>query len=193
MKKSNFFNFFLTFTLLLRLCEQNCYSQQLICPSPLAAPGSIGVPFSENWNQNLSSGTKYIPTVVHLIGDASALTYNQVKSAIDQLNADFVDPNGIHTIIFVLATIGDKGQCSDGITRHPNILYNDQLYKFKTVWPNEKYFNIWVLSNPDILGKVGTRPSNFQVINGVLIRTDYIAGQSALDLDDGLTINTSEI
>jgi hypothetical protein len=193
MKKSNFFKFFLTFTLLLRICDQNCHAQQLICPSPLAAPGSIGAPFSEKWNENLSSGTKYIPTVVHLIGDASALTYNQVKSAIDQLNADFIDPEGIHTIIFVLATIGDKGQCSDGITRHPNILYNDQLYKFKTVWPNERYFNIWVLSDPGILGSVTQRPSNFQVTNGVLIRTDYIAGQSALDLDDGLTINTSEI
>ena len=194
MKKLSFFRFSSAFIMFLWLFGHQIQGQQLICPSLLIEEAENAVPFSKDWNQGLSSGTKYIPTVVHLIGDASSLTFNQVKSAIDQLNADFVDPNGTHTIVFVLATVGHKGQCTDGITRHPNILYNDQLYKQKTGWPNEKYFNIWVLSNPDVLGSVSARPSKFQVQNGVLVREDYIAGQSgSLDGEDGVTVNTSEI
>jgi hypothetical protein len=194
MKKLSFFRTSSTFILFLWLFGHFAQAQQLICPSPFASSGTSGQPFSTAWNQKLSSGTKYIPTVVHLIGDASALTFNQVKSAIDDLNADFVDPNGMHTVIFVLATIGHKGQCTDGITRHPNILYNDQLYKQQTIWPNEKYFNIWVLSNPDVLGAVSVRPSKFQVQNGVLVREDFVAGQNgAFDSEDGVTVNTSEV
>ncbi len=194
MKKLSFFRHFSAFIYILGIFGYHASAQQLICPSPIGDPKANGTAFSEGWNSNLSFGTKYIPTVVHLIGDASTLTYNQVKSAIDQLNADFVDPNETHTIVFVLATVGNKGQCSDGITRHPNILYNDQLYKQKTGWPNDKYLNIWVLSNPDVLGAVSVLPSQFQVVNGALIRTDRIAGQNAaFDQEDGVTINTSEI
>jgi hypothetical protein len=194
MKKLSFFRFSSAFILFLWLFGHFAHAQQLICPSPIAEPGASGVPFYTDWDQNLSSGTNYIPTVVHLIGDASALTFNQVKSAIDQLNADFVDPNGTHTIVFVLATIGEKGQCEDGITRHPNIQYND-AYKQMTAWPNDRYLNIWVLSDPVLGGKVEVQPSSYKINkDGVLERTDRIAGQDALfDEADGISINTGEI
>lgn len=194
MKKLSFLRLLSAFALFLVLFGHKIQAQQLICPSPIGISGANSQPFSETWNTNLSSGTKYIPTVVHLIDDASTLTYNQVKSAIDLLNADFVDPNGTHTIVFVLATVGHKGQCTDGISRHPNIPYSDASYKAQTIWPNEKYFNIWVLSDPGVIGSVSVRPSTFQVQNGQLVRRDLIAGQS-IDLDavDGVTVNTSEI
>jgi hypothetical protein len=194
MKNLSFLQISTAFTLFLWLFGHQTQAQQLICPSPFAASAANGQPFSESWNEGLSVGTKYIPTVVHLIGDASSLTFNQVKSAIDRLNADFIDPNGTHTIVFVLATIGNKGQCTDGITRHPNILQNSTNYKDLTGWPNEKYFNIWVLSNPEVLGAVTESPSKFSDENGALLRIDRVAGQNgAFDQTDGLSINTSEI
>jgi hypothetical protein len=194
MKKAIASRSSLILILLLWLFVRHLPAQQLICPSPIAPPNSVGVPFSETWSSNLSTGTKYIPTVVHLIGEASGLTYNQVKSAIDQLNADFVDPNGLHTIVFVLATVGPKGECTNGVISHSDITFNDFQYKVKTRWPNDKYYNIWVASNPDVIGQVEQLPSKFSVPNGVLIRLDRIAGQiAAFDATDGLTVHTNEV
>jgi hypothetical protein len=90
-------------------------AQQLICPTPLKQEGAPCTPFSPDWDNNISTGTKYIPTVVHLIGDASTLSYLDVKIAIDQLNSNFVDPSGLHTVVFVLASLDPKGKCVDGM------------------------------------------------------------------------------
>lgn len=169
-------------------------AQTLICPDSYVENMENGIQFSANWDEGLSTGTKYIPTVVHLIGDASALTNTQVTSAIDQLNADFIDPSGNHTVIFVLATIGPKGNCTDGIARYPWMLYTEQFYKSLTGWPNHEYFNIWVVSDPNVLGQVQGSPSIFSINTGQLIRVDRIAGQNAnFDGTDGLSINTTEI
>ncbi|MCC7244493.1 MAG: zinc-dependent metalloprotease [Saprospiraceae bacterium] len=195
MKKTFFVRTSLIFLMTGWLFCLKIYAQQLICPDPFMPSGMSGSTFVKEWNNELSTGTKFIPTVVHLIGEASSLTYNQVKGAIDQLNHDFVDPNGVHTIVFVMASIAPDGGCTDGITHHPAIQYYDPLYRNKTGWPNSKYLNIWVLSDPDLLGAVTVRPSSFQVVNGELVRHDFIAGQSAgsFDGEDGVSVNTSEI
>ncbi len=173
------------------------WAQQLICPDPVGGGAGNGQPFDPAWNQNVSTGTKYIPTVVHLIGDAAGLANNLIIPAIDRLNTGFEDPSGLRTVMFVLASIGPDGRCSNGIVRHPNINYStfqfSEIQK-QTRWPNAQYLNIWVVSETNVLGAVSVLPSLFQVTNGQLVRTDRVAGQS-LDLDeyDGIRIAQSEI
>jgi len=58
---------FLLFFSMLNLWTANSSAQSLSCPSPAGAPG--GVPFSTNWSNNLATGQKIIPVVVHLIGN----------------------------------------------------------------------------------------------------------------------------
>lgn len=172
-------------------------AQQLICPDPIGVGAGSVQPFDPDWDVSVSTGTRYVPTVIHLIGDAAGLTNSQVVPAINQLNADFADPASLRTVVFVLASIGPDGRCTNGIIRHPNIQYAPNLFsqiQGQTRWPNANYLNIWVVNDPEILGAVAVQPSLFQVTNGQLVRTDRVAGQSPnLDNEDGIRMVQSEI
>lgn len=118
----------------------------LICPLPDAPTGGgTTAPFDPSWNNNLIVGPRIIPVVFHLIGTSSSLQDIHIQSALNQLNADFVSPNPNWDIDFVLAGIGSRGECTNGIVRHSGISSQDPaVFKAATRWDNTKYLNIWV-------------------------------------------------
>ena len=174
-------------------------AQSLLCPWPAANPGDPSVPLSADWKTNLPIGPKIIPVVVHLIGGSSSgLTQAQVVTALSQLNADFNSVNLDWDIEFRLARFSPDGECTNGITDHPE-LGPFGNFKSLTRWPNANYFNIWVVDavngDPQILGAVSALPTLFKenaTCDGV-DRTDRIAGQNAsFDGEDGVVIKKDE-
>ena len=167
----------------------------LVCPLPDApASGGSTSQFDPSWNTNLATGQKIIPIVFHLIGTSASLQDVHILSALNQLNADFNSPNLDWDIEFRLAGIGPRGECTSGITRNPGITSQDpSVVKAATRWDNTKYLNVWVLplieGDPLKWGVVSAQPSNFQVVGGVIQRTDVIAGTNAsFDNTDGVVI-----
>ncbi len=188
---------FLLFFSMLNLWTSNSSAQSLSCPSPAGASG--GVPFSTNWSNNLATGQKIIPVVVHLIGNLPcALTKAQVEIAIHHLNADFDSQNLDWDIEFRLAKFAPDGRCTNGISVHCE-LYQTSDFKTLTRWPNQNYFNIWVVAavnnDPGFLGAVSVLPTLFaenSTCDG-LDRTDRIAGQTpGFDGEDGVVIKLDE-
>ena len=146
----------------------------------VAPPGSTA--FSTSWKDNLPTGQKIIPVVVHLLGVANGLSNAQVQTALNLLNSDFNSANLDWDIEFRLAKFDPDGRCTDGITHLSTVK-----------WPNKSYLNIWVVDivngDPNNLGVVSVRPSLFQEINGVIMRNDRVAGQNfAFDEQDGVTV-----
>lgn len=167
----------------------------LVCPLPDApASGGSTSQFDPSWNTNLATGQKIIPIVFHLIGTSASLQDVHIQSALNQLNADFNSPNLDWDIEFRLAGIGPRGECTNGITRNPGITSQDpSVVKAATRWDNTKYLNVWVLplieGDPLKWGVVSAQPSKFQVVGGVIQRTDVIAGTNAsFDNTDGVVI-----
>lgn len=194
---NNFFRLLYCWLLLFSV-NQPIFSQTLQCPE-FNGPSTGGTSsvFSQNWSTNLSTGTKIIPTVIHLIGSSTNLLDSEITPAIARLNADFLDPTGLHSFRFVLAKISPNGACTNGIVRWENVSYSDPLLKINTKWPNDKYYNIWVVNDPNILGGVEVLPSKFTVSGNQIIRTDNIAGQptgfATFDEYDGLKIAANQI
>lgn len=167
----------------------------IVCPLPDApAIGGSSSQFDPSWNTNLENGQKTIPIVFHLIGTSSSLLDVHVQTALDQLNTDFNSSNLDWDIEFKLAGIGPRGECTTGITRYPGIMsQNPSVVKAATRWDNTKYLNVWVLplieGDPLKWGVVSAQPSKFQVVGGVIQRTDVIAGTNAtFDDTDGVVI-----
>lgn len=145
-----------------------------------------------------------IPVVVHIIhngesvGNGANVSDDIVKSQIRILNEDYrrkPGTNGFNTdssgtdvgIEFMLATCDTNGNYTTGITRTEGrpgtwALGDDALLKSQSLWPIDRYLNIWVCdvetpilgysTFPEVTGiPMGASPGNY--IDGVVI--DYKA------------------
>ena len=104
--------------------------------------------------------------VVHVVHDGGAenISEDQVRSQINILNQDFRNKNagGVDTgIEFELANVDDKGNKTNGVTRHKNLITNfiynsnldnsdsfnskEGLLKGIIQWNPKKYLNIWIV------------------------------------------------
>lgn len=169
----------------------------------------------ENQAQLRTQSTIKIPVVVHImhapgevIGTQSNLSQAQILSQIAVLNEDFrkmAGSRGFNTdlvgadseIEFCLATRDPSGNPTNGINRVSYVNSNnhnfsfDQSMKALSIWPTNRYLNIWVVKNMNgILGyaylpeDMATDPQRAQ-IDGVVIgcrffgsRDKQLAGQS---------------
>ena len=124
-----------------------------------------------------------VPVVVHVIhdGGTSNISYDQIVSAIDQLNEDFqmLNADAANTrntaeapfapiasdmeLEFKLARLDPQGNCTNGVERR---LSNDGTnnadddVKFwnsggMNAWPRDEYLNIWVVNSIDAGGGAG--------------------------------------
>jgi PKD repeat protein len=115
-----------------------------------------------------------VPVVVHVLhnGGSSNISYEQILSAIDMINADFqlLNPDSVDVrntaeapfqpltanmgIEFKLAKIDPEGNCTNGVERRLTASSsgaNDDNAKHYDAggldaWPRDDYFNIWVVS-----------------------------------------------
>lgn len=138
----------------------------------------IGEEYLENRDRSVLST---IPVVVHVLhdGGASNISYDQVVSAIEQLNEDFqrlhADTSDTRNttdapflpyaadmeLEFKLAKIDPNGDCTNGVERRlTSSTFNADDNNAKhynggglDAWPRDSYFNIWVVSTID--GGVG--------------------------------------
>lgn len=120
---------------------------------------------------------KVIPVVVHIIHNYGSENVSdaRVADAIRYLNEDFLGTSpdlsavvapftsivGNPQFEFRLATLDPSGNCTNGITRTASMLtYNAGDDSKLIVWPRNKYYNIWVVSN------IYTEPGNPGVVAG---------------------------
>lgn len=148
----------------------------------------------QNGNQKTSGTILYtIPVVFHVIHNYGSenISKAQILDAVDILNKSFqklyadsvVVCSAFRPIIadvqvqFRLAQLDPNGNCTDGITRTVSDLTFTAGDNVKALidWPNDKYFNIWVVA--DIAsGAAGYAyfPGIAGNIDGVVIRSDYV-------------------
>ena len=129
-----------------------------------------------------------IPVVFHVNDSANPLkvTYPQIQSAMNILNEDFngnnpefnsLDPlfQNIAAnvgVTFCLASIDPNGNPTNGVTYHYNSYHGmDPLLKSLSVWPCDKYLNIWIVNEPFDDGSIyqsgyATYPSTFNANQG---------------------------
>ncbi len=169
-------------------------AQTLICPDASASSSDQLAPFTTAWKNNLPTGQKTIPVVVHLIGTATGISPSQVNIALSQLNADFNSANPDWDIDFRLATVDPNGKCTNGITMRGDLLPNS-FFKPLTIWPNKSYLNIWVVEivngDPNALGVVEELPTKYieNLTCDGMDRTDLVAGNNGpFDTQDGVVI-----
>ncbi len=120
-----------------------------------------------------------IPVVVHVIhdGGASNISYEQIESAIQQLNEDYNGTNpdignarntatapfapevGVLELSFELAKIDPNGNCTNGVQRRNSPATINAYQNIKTYsgggldqWPRDSYMNIWVVSSIESSG-----------------------------------------
>jgi PKD repeat protein len=109
---------------------------------------------------------------------------NIMNQSFSRLNPDTADVIPLFEPIFanceiefVLANIDPDGNCTDGITRTYSPLSGiaDDDVKDLIRWPNEQYFNVWVVKNI-ASGAAGYAyyPGAPSDIDGVVIRHDYL-------------------
>ena len=133
--------------------------------------------------------TNYTIPVVFHVNDSinpQKVTYPQIQSAINILNEDFNGNNPEFSsldplfqniaanieITFCLASKDPSGLPSTGVTYHYNN-YNgmDPLLKSISVWPCDRYLNIWIVNEPFDDGSTSqsgyaTYPSTFNANQG---------------------------
>ena len=146
-----------------------------------------------NLNQNnknqVSRNSNYIIPVVFHVNDSinpQKVTYAQIQSAINILNEDFngnnpefnsLDPlfQNIAAnigVTFCLASKDPLGISTTGVTYHYNNYHGmDALLKSISVWPCDKYLNIWIVNEPFDDGSIyqsgyATYPSTFNANEG---------------------------
>ncbi|MBD3636256.1 MAG: T9SS type A sorting domain-containing protein [Crocinitomicaceae bacterium] len=121
-----------------------------------------------------------VPVVVHVIhdGGSSNISYDQIVSAVDQLNEDYqrLNSDTVNTrntaeapfeplasdmqLEFKLAKIDPNGNCTNGVQRRysPNSTVNaGEDVKFYNsggldAWPRDSYLNIWVVESIETSG-----------------------------------------
>jgi hypothetical protein len=133
--------------------------------------------------------TNYIIPVVFHVNDSSdpqKVTYPQIQSAINILNEDFNGNNPEFNsldplfqdiaanieITFCLASKDPSGLTTTGVTYHYNNYHGmDPLLKSISVWPCDRYLNIWIVNEPFDDGSTNqsgyaTYPSTFNANQG---------------------------
>lgn len=164
-----------------------------------------------------------MPVVVHIIHDNGIgnISDEQVQSALDILNQDYnrTNPDATQTrntldapfepeagdmdIEFKLARLDPNGECTNGIVRvnAPLLTYNaGEDCKFASnggsdQWPQDEYFNIWVVNSIDnggepgmILGYAYYPYSGVFGGWGILIRHDTFGTIGTANGSDGRTL-----
>jgi PKD repeat protein len=171
-------------------------------------------------NKNAHKGAaaddvKIIPIVFHVIHNYGAenVSKESILEQVAVLNEDFrrmnADTNKTNPLFkgiaadtkieFRLAQIDPNGNCTDGIVRVPSILTYDAGNDVKALsyWPNNKYFNVWVVqtitnAQPGsiVLGR-SQFPGGSNLTDGVLLRSE-VCGRTTNYQNYGRTL-THEI
>lgn len=151
---------------------------------------------NENGTQSLTK--VIIPTVFHVFhnGGNEDISKAQILDQIRLLNIDFnsIDLNRLRPefwgiaatceIEFRLASIDPSGNCTDGIVRiyDPETENATNNIKLKSVWPTDKYFNVWVVKDINsvasalgtVLGYAQFPWSGSSLTDGIVVRHDNI-------------------
>ena len=168
--------------------------------------------------KKVSSGpaTFIIPTVVHVIhyGGPENISKAQIDDQMRILNEDYrrLNPDTTSTPIpfqslgadvgveFRLAQIDPNGNCTNGVTRHYSALTFNSRNNIKAFdyWPNDKYFNVWVVGSiantngtpGDVIGFAQFPGSGSDTTDGVVIRSSYFGsiGTAANNGENGRTL-----
>ena len=167
--------------------------------------------FSKQFNPE--SAVKIIPVVFHVmhVYGPENISDAQLKSQIDVLNLDFRRLNADTTstpapfkpigadcqIEFRLAQLDPNGNCTSGINRvyTPLTLNADNAIKPLSVWPRDKYLNIWVVNTIGIAASAGIVigyaqfPGGAAGTDGVVLRSNYVGtiGSAAGNQNNGRT------
>ncbi len=138
------------------------------------------------------SAVKIIPIVFHVFhnGGSENIPKERILEQVEilnkdfrRLNADTASTNPIYKSIaadcqieFRLAKIDPNGNCTDGIVRYQtDQTFNaDNPIKALSAWPNNKYFNVWVVET--ITPSAGTPAGGV-----VLGRSQFPGGANATD------------
>lgn len=152
-----------------------------------------------NKELNPTSSVVYtIPVVFHIIhiGGTENISKAQILDQMRILNEDFnrLNPDTVNTpapfdavaancnIVFKLAQKDPNGACTDGIVRVYSPLTVNARDNVKAVsyWPNNKYFNIWVVKtinangSPGIILGYAQFPGGPSATDGVVLRHDVV-------------------
>ena len=150
-------------------------------------------------NENARGGNlKIIPVVVHVIHNYGSenISYEQVESAIEEMNEDFRANNpDINEVVsaftsivadceieFRLAKLDPNGNCTNGVTRTVSSMTYSATDETKDLinWDPSMYLNIWVVDNIYNPG-VGT-----------LINFTYLPGDAPSPQYDGIFVRSNQ-
>lgn len=145
-------------------CGTDHAMQQMMLKNPQAKANHEALElYTANFVPEKSGTKRIIPTVVHIIhnGGNENISKEQVLDALRILNEDFQLLNSDTNLViaqfkpivgtvnfeFRLAQLDPDGNCTDGITRtQTELTFNaDDNVKDLISWPNNDYFNIWVV------------------------------------------------
>jgi PKD repeat protein len=165
--------------------------------------------------QKSSQTKRIIPIVFHILhnGGIENIAKERVLEQVAILNKDFqrlnTDTNKTNSIYksvaadceieFRLAQIDPNGNCTDGIVRVKTLLtYNaDDAIKSVSRWPNNKYFNVWVVETisgatlPSVILGRSQFPGGSNTTDGVLLKYS-VCGNTSIFNNYGRTL-THEI
>jgi hypothetical protein len=152
-----------------------------------------------NQNTLMKNKTKLIiPVVFHVfhVGGSENISKEQIQDQITLLNQDFSvinfnnlrdtfhDRVDVAEIEFRLASKDPQGNCTDGIVRiyDPVTENGNNSLKYTSVWPTDKYFNIWVVKDINsassqlgtVLGYAQFPWTGQYATDGILVRHDNI-------------------
>ncbi|MFT5969868.1 MAG: hypothetical protein ACI8ZO_000365 [Flavobacteriales bacterium] len=127
--------------------------------------------------EKAAADTMTVPLVIHIIhdGDRGNISKEQVLDGIRILNEDYLRINedtsetrdvfkpyasGVN-IQFKLAKIDPQGNCTEGIIRIDDAETSNSAsprdnVKELSQWPENKYFNVWIVNSIDAQGSAGT-------------------------------------
>ncbi len=148
---------------------------------------------------------RIIPIVFHVFhnGGAENIPKERILEQVEILNKDFQrlnsdtnETNPIYKAIaadceieFRLAKIDPSGNCTDGIVRVKTELTYDADNSIKALsrWPNNKYFNVWVVENisgatpPSVILGRSQFPGGDNATDGVLLKYNVCGNTSTFD------------
>ncbi|MBI1221424.1 MAG: T9SS type A sorting domain-containing protein [Bacteroidetes bacterium] len=202
-------------------CGSDAYYQELIKNDPtiLQRAAEFEVEYQEylpvfKAEQHKAPQKFIIPVVFHVYhtGGSENISRAQILNQLDTMNRAY---NGIKfekvrrmfwgigadcEIEFRLATIDPEGNCTDGIVRvyNPETENATDHIKYKSAWPTDKYFNVWVVKNINISYEGGGTVLGYAQFpwvggaqtDGVVMRHDYIGsiGTATGNGNDGSTL-----
>ncbi len=160
--------------------------------------------------------TYIIPTVVHVVhyGGVENISKAQIDDQIRILNEDYrrLNADTVNTpsafqplgadaqVEFRLAQIDPNGNCTNGVTRHYSPLSFGARNNVKVFgyWPNDKYFNVWVVgsiantngSPGDVIGFAQFPGGGSDTTDGVVVKSSYFGsiGTAASSNENGRTL-----